>query len=75
MAKFHGAILVDTDRCKGCNLCVVACPTGAISLTSTEVNRKGYSFCTDQHPEQCIGCAACAIVCPDACIQVFKCTE
>ena len=26
MAKIKGAIVVDTERCKGCNLCVVACP-------------------------------------------------
>ena len=24
MAKIKGAIVVDTERCKGCNLCVVA---------------------------------------------------
>ncbi|MDO4844379.1 MAG: 4Fe-4S binding protein, partial [Bacteroidales bacterium] len=26
MAKMKGATVVDTERCKGCNLCVVACP-------------------------------------------------
>ncbi|MBQ6283391.1 MAG: 4Fe-4S binding protein, partial [Bacteroidales bacterium] len=25
MAKMKGATVVDTERCKGCNLCVVAC--------------------------------------------------
>ncbi|MBR3399998.1 MAG: 4Fe-4S binding protein, partial [Prevotella sp.] len=28
MAKFRGAIVVNTDRCKGCALCAVACPKG-----------------------------------------------
>ena len=32
MAKIKGAIVVDTERCKGCNLCVVACPLNVISL-------------------------------------------
>ena len=32
MAKIKGAIVVDTERCKGCNLCVVACPLHVISL-------------------------------------------
>lgn len=72
MAKIHGAVVVDTERCKGCNLCVIACPTDAIELTQTEVNRKGYPFCTDPRPEACIGCASCALVCPDACITVYK---
>lgn len=32
MAKIKGAIVVDTERCKGCNLCAVACPLNVISL-------------------------------------------
>lgn len=75
MAKIKGAVVINTERCKGCNLCVIACPTHAISLTSTEVNRKGYPYCTDVAPDDCIGCASCAIVCPDACITVYKMKE
>ena len=40
MAKIKGAIVVDTERCKGCNLCVVACPLDVIALNK-EVNMKG----------------------------------
>mgnify|MGYP003166395772 CR=1 FL=1 len=43
MAKIKGAIVVDTERCKGCNLCVVACPLNVISLAK-EVNVKGYNY-------------------------------
>lgn len=32
MAKFRGAIVVDKEKCKGCNLCVVACPTKTLDL-------------------------------------------
>ena len=32
MAKIKGAIVVDTERCKGCNLCVVACPLNVIEI-------------------------------------------
>ena len=45
MAKIKGAIVVDTERCKGCNLCVVACPLNVIALTK-EVNVKGYNYAT-----------------------------
>ena len=30
MAKFIGAIVVDTERCKGCALCADACPKDVI---------------------------------------------
>ena len=39
MAKFRGAIVVDTEHCKGCSLCVVACPTKVIELNPDETER------------------------------------
>ena len=38
MAKIKGAIVVDTERCKGCNLCVVACPLHVIALNAKPVS-------------------------------------
>lgn len=32
MSKIKGAIVVDTERCKGCALCVEACPQDVIAL-------------------------------------------
>ena len=72
MAKMKGAVVIDTERCKGCNLCVVACPSDVLTLSTNEVNHKGYAFCQDKNPDACIGCASCAIVSPDACITVYR---
>ena len=72
MAKVKGAITVNTERCKGCNLCVVACPTHTLALQPNEVNDRGYHFAYPATPDACIGCAACALVCPDACIEVYR---
>lgn len=71
MSKMKGALVIDTARCKGCGLCIVACPTQSIALTKHEVNHKGYTFC-EEVADTCIGCAACAIVCPDGCISVYR---
>ena len=71
MAKFKGTIVVNTERCKGCDLCVIACPSD-ISALSAEANTKGYNYSQMTKPDLCIGCAACAYVCPDACITVYK---
>ncbi len=70
--KYIGAIVVDTDRCKGCNLCAVACPKDVIALNPMKVNRFGYPYAQVVSPDDCIGCASCGIVCPDACITVYK---
>lgn len=71
MAKVIGAVVVDTERCKGCDLCVVACPYDVLVL-SGDANNKGYNFSIMEKPENCIGCQSCALVCPDACIKVYK---
>lgn len=71
MAKIKGAIVVDTERCKGCNLCAVSCPLNVISLAK-EVNVKGYNYAHQVLVDTCNGCSSCAIVCPDGCISVYK---
>ncbi len=72
MAKVTGAVTIDTDRCKGCELCVVACPTDVLKLRPKEVNDRGYHFAFMNNPEACIGCGSCATVCPDGCIEVYR---
>ena len=71
MAKIKGAIGVDTERCKGCNLCVVACPLNVIARTK-EVNVNGYYYVHQILEDTCNGCSSCATVCPDGCISVYK---
>lgn len=71
MAKIKGNVVVNIERCKGCDLCVVACPTDVLELAN-EVNSKGYNFALVKTPDECIGCANCGYVCPDGCITVYK---
>ena len=64
-------ITIDALRCKGCSLCVSACPKGILRL-SDALSEKGYhpAECTDQ--DACIACAMCAQMCPDVAIKVEK---
>ncbi len=71
MAKVRGAIVVDVEHCKGCEICMVTCPDQVIGM-ATEVNGKGYHYAYMENPEQCTGCVNCAIVCPDGVITVYK---
>ncbi len=72
MARVKGAIVVDTERCKGCNLCVVVCPVRVIKLHTKQVNKKGYTFAYPLAEDTCTGCTSCATICPDGCITVYK---
>lgn len=72
MSKMKGAIVINTDRCKGCQLCLVSCPKDVIALAQKKVNAHGYTYVEAARLEDCIGCAACGTVCPDGCITVYR---
>lgn len=62
----------DADRCKGCSLCVSACPKKIVVLSDKELNAKGFHPAAVTEKELCIGCAFCAMMCPDTVITVEK---
>ena len=72
MSKIKGAIVVDTERCKGCALCIEACPQDVIALSPKRVNVHGYRYVEAVNADACVGCTSCAIVCPDGCITVYR---
>jgi 2-oxoglutarate ferredoxin oxidoreductase subunit delta len=66
-----GWIEVSETFCKGCELCVAACPQESLQLDMERLTDKGY------HPvmlkdDSCTGCGICAIVCPEAALTVYR---
>jgi len=66
-----GWIEVNDLYCKGCELCVSACPQRVLALDMEHLTPKGY------HPvyllsDGCTGCAICAIVCPEAALTIYR---
>ena len=60
-------VVVDADRCKGCDLCVVACPQQNLHLSGS-LNRSGYHPAVfEYHGKKgaCTACGICYWVCPD----------
>lgn len=71
MAK--GTVFIDTERCKGCELCTTVCPQGVLVMDRVNFNAKGYQPAMLDDPEgSCTGCGVCAVICPDVCITVFR---
>ena len=63
-----GKIIIDTERCKGCGLCITVCPKDSIEV-SEESNRNGY-FPAKAKNIDCTACGRCAIICPEGIIEV-----
>ena len=65
----RGTVVIDTEACKGCDLCIDACKPGVLAMTDDR-NQRGYRY-----PELlagCTACRACADICPDFCFQVYR---
>lgn len=56
---------IRTSWCKGCNLCVDACPKEILALDELE-----HAYLTDI--DRCIFCGLCAERCPDFCISLER---
>jgi 2-oxoglutarate ferredoxin oxidoreductase subunit delta len=66
-----GWIEVNDLYCKGCELCISACPQQVLSIDMDRFTPKGY------HParlsqEGCTGCGICAVVCPEAALTIYR---
>ena len=65
-----GTVIIATEICKGCELCIDACPQESLALSSS-INHKGYRF-AELVQDNCTGCINCALVCPDSAITVYR---
>jgi 2-oxoglutarate ferredoxin oxidoreductase subunit delta len=70
MAKVKGDIIIDVEKCKGCELCIGACPQESLEK-SRKVNSKGYLYIV-KIEDNCTGCTSCALVCPEGAITVYR---
>ncbi len=65
-----GTVEIAKEICKGCELCIAACPQASLGLSEL-INRKGFRF-VELVQNNCTGCVNCALVCPDSAITVYR---
>ena len=65
----RGTLVIDVEACKGCELCIDACPPGVLTMSGA-VNARGYRY--PLLAAGCTACKACSQICPDFVFQVYK---
>lgn len=58
-----GAVRIDAEECKGCGLCIEACPPHVIGMRD-ELNPSGYRTAY-YAGSGCTACGICFLVCPE----------
>jgi 2-oxoglutarate ferredoxin oxidoreductase subunit delta len=59
----RGLLKIDEEECKGCGLCMEACPPKAIRM-SEHLNHYGYRTAV-YAGSGCTGCGICFMACPE----------
>jgi 2-oxoglutarate ferredoxin oxidoreductase subunit delta len=65
----RGTIVLEAERCKGCELCIPACPPQVLRMGE---QRNAIGARLPELLAGCTGCGACLLVCPDFCFEVYK---
>jgi 2-oxoglutarate ferredoxin oxidoreductase subunit delta len=66
----RGTVIIGLEVCKGCELCINACPQESLGLSS-HINLNGYKY-AELVKDNCTGCINCAIICPESAITVYR---
>ena len=67
-----GMVKLDKDRCTGCGLCAVECPTKALVISSIEETD---AFKLIFKHGNCVACGLCVEICPENCLVVERILE
>ena len=66
VSRTLGRVIVITERCKECGLCINNCPNGVLEMSAYS-NKSGYRYPKTKEgmEESCVNCSMCEWICPD----------
>ena len=67
-----GKVVIDRELCKGCYLCIRACPLKVLERDSEPNSTGTYPVKQSASGAECIGCGNCYEMCADVCIRVYQ---
>jgi len=69
-------VVINADKCKGCKMCIVVCPSGSLYVDQEHFNVKGFNPAAWKYIGErgkCTACGLCFLTCPDDAIaSVYK---
>jgi NAD-dependent dihydropyrimidine dehydrogenase PreA subunit len=65
--KKHGMPIIDREKCTGCGLCTIDCPTKALVISQLTEKEEAFQILFLQ--ETCNACGVCEKSCPENCLQ------
>ena len=69
----RGTVVIEVDRCKGCELCTTICPQDILHMSHDRSMPAAIGPWSWLIPDgKCTGCALCALICPDVVLTVYR---
>ncbi len=72
LASPLGKVSLDNSKCTGCGLCVLDCPTRALTVSSGE---EADTYQLLFRHSLCVACSQCVEVCPEQCLHLERTLE